>query len=63
GKADELFEKIQELHELAATMKKKSAGYIEDIRRSLLDVSETANKRAGTPVAPRPPRRPTEQKR
>lgn len=44
-------------------MKKKSAGYLEDIRRSLLDVSETANKMAGTPVAPRPPRKPTEQRR
>lgn len=44
-------------------MRKKSASYIEDIRRSLLDVSETANKMAGTPVAPRPPRRPEQQKR
>jgi phospholipid/cholesterol/gamma-HCH transport system substrate-binding protein len=66
GKADELFEKIKGLHELADTMKKKSASYIEDIRRSLLDVSETANKMAGTPTpaaAPRPPRKPTQQKR
>lgn len=62
GKADELFEKIKGLHELAGVMKKKSATYLEDIRRSLLDVSETANKMAGTPVPPRPPRRP-EQKR
>lgn len=63
GKADELFEKIQGLHELAGTMKKKSAAYLEDIRRSLLDVSEAANKMSGTPAPPRPPRRPTEQKR
>ncbi|WP_407186176.1 MlaD family protein [Bradyrhizobium centrosematis] len=65
GKADELFEKVQGLHELADMMKKKSASYIEDIRRSLLDVSETANKMSGTPaatVAPHPPRRP-DQKR
>lgn len=62
GKADELFEKIKGLRELANTMKKKSASYIEDIRRSLLDVSEAANKMAGTPVAapPRPPRKPTQ---
>lgn len=63
GKADELFEKIQGLHELAGVMKKKSASYIEDIRRSLLDVSETANRMAGTPVQPRPPRRTEEKKR
>ncbi|MCJ9729359.1 organic solvent ABC transporter substrate-binding protein, partial [Bradyrhizobium sp. PRIMUS42] len=65
GKADELYEKIRGLHELADTMKKKSAGYLEDIRRSLLDVSEAANKMSGMPAAPaaapRPPRKP-EQK-
>jgi phospholipid/cholesterol/gamma-HCH transport system substrate-binding protein len=66
GKADELFEKIKGLHELADTMKKKSASYIEDIRRSLLDVSEAANKMAGMPppaAVAGPPRRPTQQKR
>lgn len=63
GKADELLEKIKGLHELADTMKKKSATYLEDIRRSLLDVSETANKMSGTPAPPRPPRRPTEQQK
>ena len=66
GKADELLEKIKGLHELADTMKKKSASYLEDIRRSLLDVSEAANKMSGTPApaaAPRPPRKPAQQKR
>lgn len=63
GKADELFEKIKDLHELADSMKKKSAAYVEEIRRSLLDVSEAANKMSGTPspaatTAPRPPRKP-----
>jgi phospholipid/cholesterol/gamma-HCH transport system substrate-binding protein len=65
GKADELFEKTKGLHELADTMKKKSATYLEDIRRSLLDVSEAANKMVGAPVpaaAPRPPRKPAQQK-
>lgn len=66
GKADELFEKIKGLHELADTMKKKSASFLEDTRRSLLDVSEAANKMAGTPVpaaaAPRPPRKPPQKK-
>jgi phospholipid/cholesterol/gamma-HCH transport system substrate-binding protein len=66
GKADELFEKIQGLHELADTMRKKSASYLDDIRRSLLDVSQAANKMSGTPTpaaAPRPPRKPAQQKR
>ena len=64
GKADELFEKVKGFHELADTMKKKSAAFLEDTRRSLLDVSEAANKMAGTPapVAPRPPRRAPRQK-
>ncbi|WP_439401757.1 MlaD family protein [Bradyrhizobium sp. DASA03068] len=64
GKADELFEKIQGLHELAGTMKKKSAAYLDDIRRSLLDVSEAANKMSGTPApaSPRPPRKPEQKK-
>lgn len=66
GKADELFEKVKGLHELADTMKKKSASFLDDTRRSLLDLSETANKMSGTPApaaAPRPPRKPTQQKR
>jgi phospholipid/cholesterol/gamma-HCH transport system substrate-binding protein len=66
GKADELFEKVKGLRELADTMKKKSASFLEDTRRSLLDVSEAANKMSGTPTptaAPRPPRKPTQQKR
>lgn len=64
GKADELFTKIKGLRELADTMKKKSASYVEDIRRSLLDVSEAANKMAGTPAAasPGPPRKPTQKR-
>ena len=62
GKADELFEKVKDLHELADTMKKKSANFLEETRRALLDVSEAANKMAGTPVPPRPPRKPTQQK-
>ncbi|MET3910822.1 phospholipid/cholesterol/gamma-HCH transport system substrate-binding protein [Bradyrhizobium sp. S3.3.6] len=66
GKADELFEKVTGLHELADTMRKKSVSFLEDTRRSLLDVSEAANKMSGTPApaaAPRPPRKPTQQKR
>jgi phospholipid/cholesterol/gamma-HCH transport system substrate-binding protein len=66
GKADELFEKVKGLHELADTMKKKSANFLEDARRSLLDVSDAANKMSGASApaaAPRPPRKPAQQKR
>ncbi|SFJ16544.1 MlaD family protein [Bradyrhizobium sp. Gha] len=65
GKTDELFEKVKGLHELADTMKKKSASFLEDTRRSLLDLSEAANKMGGMPAAaaPRPPRKPAQQKR
>lgn len=66
GKADDLFEKMKGLHELADTMKKKSASFLEDTRHSLLDLSEAANKMSGAPApaaAPRSPRKPTQQKR
>jgi phospholipid/cholesterol/gamma-HCH transport system substrate-binding protein len=69
GKADELFEKVQSLRELADTMKKKSAAFLEDTRRTLLDISEAANKMSGTSSpqgtsapAPRPPRKPAQPK-
>src|SRR3569833_441663 len=66
GKADELFEKIQGLHELADTMKKKSANFLKDIRRSLLYVCEAAIKKNKTPTpttTPQTPHKPTQQKR
>ena len=43
GKADELFEKLRSLRELADTYKQKSATFLEDSRRTLADVSEGAN--------------------
>lgn len=43
GKADELFEKLRSLRELADTYKQKSATFVEDGRRMLSDVSEGAN--------------------
>jgi phospholipid/cholesterol/gamma-HCH transport system substrate-binding protein len=66
GKAEELFEKLKSLRELADTYKKKSALFMEGGRRMLLDVSEAANNMnrkidpAAVPQAP--PRRP-QQKR
>lgn len=62
GKADELFEKLRSLRELADTYKRKSATFLEDGRRMLSDVSEGANNFArkidpqSTPAAA-PPRR------
>jgi phospholipid/cholesterol/gamma-HCH transport system substrate-binding protein len=59
GKADELFAKMKDLRELADGMKKKSAAFMEEGRKTLADISESANKMSGVPVAPRPPRKPT----
>jgi len=69
GRADELFEKLRAFRELADTFKQKSATLIEDGRRTLLDISQGAQKMdrkfelqgAGPPPAT-PPRRP-QQKR
>ena len=62
GKADELFEKLKSLRELADTYKQKSTTFLEEGRRMLSDVSEGANNFArkidpqSTPAAA-PPRR------
>ncbi len=58
GKADELFEKMKSLRELADGMKKKSAAFLEDGRKTLLDISEAANKMSGVASAPPAPRKP-----
>src|SRR5258707_1386090 len=44
GKADELFEKVQSIRELAQSFSKRSAGFMEEGRRSLLDISQAAVK-------------------
>lgn len=67
GKADELFEKMKSLRELADTYKKKVATFMDDGRKMLSDLSESANNmtRKIDPAAllpPAPPRRP-QQKR
>src|SRR6201999_240178 len=43
GKAEELFEKMKSLRELADTYKKKVATFMDDGRKMLVDVSEGAN--------------------
>jgi phospholipid/cholesterol/gamma-HCH transport system substrate-binding protein len=70
GKAEELFEKVKSLHDLADTYKKKSATFLEEGRRMLVDVSETANSMTRkidpsvpTQAPPRRPSPPSQQKR
>jgi phospholipid/cholesterol/gamma-HCH transport system substrate-binding protein len=62
GKADELFGKLKSIQEMADTLKNKSTSFIEEGRRTLLEISDGANKmsqkldpRAAAP-APPPPR-------
>jgi phospholipid/cholesterol/gamma-HCH transport system substrate-binding protein len=65
GNADELLAKVKSIRELAETFNKKSGALMEEGRRSLVDISESANKvtrkfdgQAGSGDNPRPPRRP-----
>jgi phospholipid/cholesterol/gamma-HCH transport system substrate-binding protein len=44
GKADELFEKVKSIRELAESFNKKSGVFMEEGRRSLLDISQAAIK-------------------
>jgi len=69
GKADELFEKMIEIRQFAETFNKKSAAAIEEGRRTLLDVSQSAVQmtRKFDPQAadidnPPPPRRPSQRR-
>jgi phospholipid/cholesterol/gamma-HCH transport system substrate-binding protein len=65
GKADELFEKVKSIREFAETFNKKSGAFIEEARRSLLDISQSAIKvtrkfdpQTGGGDNPAPPRKP-----
>jgi phospholipid/cholesterol/gamma-HCH transport system substrate-binding protein len=69
GKADELFEKVKTIRELADSFRKKSDTFMEEGRRSLLDISEAAVKmtRKVNPQAvggdnPPPPRKPSQKR-
>jgi len=44
GKVQELFEKVKSLREMANTFKQRTATAMEDGRRTLLDISEAANR-------------------
>jgi phospholipid/cholesterol/gamma-HCH transport system substrate-binding protein len=65
GKVDELFEKVKSIREFAETFDKKSAAVIEEGRRTLLDISQSAVKvtrkfdpQTGDGDNPAPPRKP-----
>jgi phospholipid/cholesterol/gamma-HCH transport system substrate-binding protein len=66
GKADELFEKVKAMHEMADNLKRKSVTFMDEGHRTLLDLSEAANQLSQKidPASVRvaPPRRP-QQKR
>jgi phospholipid/cholesterol/gamma-HCH transport system substrate-binding protein len=69
GKADELFEKVKSIRELAESFNKKSGAVMEEGRRSLVDISQAAIKvtRKFEPQATgdspsRPPRKPNQKR-
>ena len=69
GKADELFEKVKSLRELAESFNKRSGALMEEGRRSLLDISQAAVKvtrkfepQAGSGDNPPPPRKPSQKR-
>ena len=69
GKADELFEKVKTIRELAESFNKKSGAVMEEGRRSLVDISQAAIKvtRKFNPQAvsgdnPAPPRKPSQKR-
>jgi phospholipid/cholesterol/gamma-HCH transport system substrate-binding protein len=70
GNADQLLQKLQDIRKLADSFRQKSAGVIEDGRRSLLDISQGAQRmdrkfepQAAGAAPSGPPRRPQQPKR
>jgi phospholipid/cholesterol/gamma-HCH transport system substrate-binding protein len=70
GKADELFEKVKSIRELAESFNKRSGALMQEGRRSLLDVSQAAQKvtrkfdaqPAAGAATPSPPRKPNQKR-
>jgi phospholipid/cholesterol/gamma-HCH transport system substrate-binding protein len=69
GKADELFQKVKSIRELAESFNKRSGAFMEEGRRSLLDISQAAIKvtrkfepQAGSGDNPPPPRTPSQKR-
>jgi phospholipid/cholesterol/gamma-HCH transport system substrate-binding protein len=69
GKPDELFQKVKTIRELAESFDKRSGAFMEEGRRSLLDVSQAAIKvtrkfepQAAGGATPAPPRKPSQKR-
>ena len=69
GKADELFQKVKTIRELAESFNKKSGAVMEEGRRSLADISQAAIKmtrkfdpQAASGDNPAPPRKPNQKR-
>jgi phospholipid/cholesterol/gamma-HCH transport system substrate-binding protein len=69
GKADELFQKVKSIRELADSFNRRSGALMEEGHRSLLDISQAAIKvtrkfdpQAGSSDNPPPPRRPSQKR-
>jgi phospholipid/cholesterol/gamma-HCH transport system substrate-binding protein len=69
GKPDELFEKVKSIRELAESFNKRSGAFMEEGRRSLLDISQAAIKvtrkfepQAAGDGAAAPPRKPGQKR-
>jgi len=69
GKADELFQKVKTIRELAESFNKKSGAVMEEGRRSLADISQAAIKmtrkfdpQAASGDNPSPPRKPNQKR-
>jgi len=69
GKADELFQKVRSIRELAESFNKRSGALMEEGHRSLLDISQAAIKvtrkfepQAGSGESATPPRIPSQKR-
>jgi phospholipid/cholesterol/gamma-HCH transport system substrate-binding protein len=70
GKAEELFEQVKSIRELADSFNKRSGALMQEGRRSLLDISQAAQKvtrkfdasPAAAVPAPSPPRKPNQKR-
>jgi phospholipid/cholesterol/gamma-HCH transport system substrate-binding protein len=69
GNGDELFEKVKSIRELAESFNKRSAAFMEEGRRSLVDISQAAVRvtrkfepQAASGDNPPPPRKPNQKR-
>jgi phospholipid/cholesterol/gamma-HCH transport system substrate-binding protein len=69
GRANDLFQKVKSIRELAESFNKRSAAFMQEGRRSLLDISQEATKvsrkfdpQAAGGDSPPPPRKPSQKR-